>query len=278
MTAKHYGKCALCGTETELTYEHIPPRKAFNWFGNKAISSDEIMELIGSDRLPWERDGLRYNNQQRGAGEFCLCRQCNNITGTLYGEEYVKFVTTLHSAICTVNPAPQEYIHFEMQDVRPNPIVKQILSMFCSTNHCYCDDKRIALLRQFVLDKNSKLSLEGKYKLCMYIFGGGSGKRLPLMVQIKHTHDFSQWQTIVMSEITAYPVGFILYFDPPKDLKSSGVNITSFSECNYEDKATIKMNLPVFESQTVFPEDFRSKNDILECVTENKKWREEHGL
>ena len=27
---KHFGKCRLCGKECVLTYEHVPPRNAFN--------------------------------------------------------------------------------------------------------------------------------------------------------------------------------------------------------------------------------------------------------
>ena len=38
MTKNHYGKCHICGKEGKLTFEHIPPRKAFNWHGAKVYN------------------------------------------------------------------------------------------------------------------------------------------------------------------------------------------------------------------------------------------------
>ena len=64
--SKKTGNCALCGIETELTYEHIPPRKAFNWLGAKSITGYEIMKLLSNDRLPWDTDGLTCNRQVAG--------------------------------------------------------------------------------------------------------------------------------------------------------------------------------------------------------------------
>ena len=32
MAKKVHGICCICGQETELTFEHIPPRAAFNHF------------------------------------------------------------------------------------------------------------------------------------------------------------------------------------------------------------------------------------------------------
>ena len=42
--AKHYGKCALCGRECELTFEHIPPRGAFNSTPARPVLGTEIFK------------------------------------------------------------------------------------------------------------------------------------------------------------------------------------------------------------------------------------------
>lgn len=63
--SKRVGKCHICQKETELTYEHIPPYKAFNWDSAKSIEGDEIMKLITDDsRMPWEMEGLKYKPKQ----------------------------------------------------------------------------------------------------------------------------------------------------------------------------------------------------------------------
>ena len=62
---KRFGKCALCGKECELTFEHIPPRAAFNSAPARPVSE---LELLRNDyaedkgRMPWEIGGLLYEN------------------------------------------------------------------------------------------------------------------------------------------------------------------------------------------------------------------------
>lgn len=87
---KIIGKCALCGRDCELTFEHIPPRKAFNWIPEKTISGEQLIcSLTDSNRMPWDFSGLKYQNDQKGMGAYTLCQTCNNNTGTWYGDEYV---------------------------------------------------------------------------------------------------------------------------------------------------------------------------------------------
>ena len=94
MKQKHFGKCALCGKECNLTFEHIPPSGAYNNFPVKLISGEEAEKLaIGeNNRLPWDVEGLKYNNLQKGQGMFSLCSGCNNKTGSWYANEYNTFV------------------------------------------------------------------------------------------------------------------------------------------------------------------------------------------
>lgn len=40
------GECRLCGTVTRLSFEHVPPRSAFN---DNPIVDPDVKKLIGSD-------------------------------------------------------------------------------------------------------------------------------------------------------------------------------------------------------------------------------------
>lgn len=50
------------------------------------------------------------------------------------------------------------------------------------------------------------------YKICMYFTKSNIIKYAPLTVLLKE-NDFT-WESMAISEITAYPLGFILYFNP----------------------------------------------------------------
>ena len=59
---RHYGRCALCGKEGELTFEHIPPRSAFNSHRTKMYTGDQLLADI--NRMPFDVQGLQYRNHQ----------------------------------------------------------------------------------------------------------------------------------------------------------------------------------------------------------------------
>ncbi len=68
------GTCHICGVEGRLSFEHVPPKSAFN---------DQRVLTIGYDTAinlgPYHRPSGRI--LQRGAGAYTLCAPCNNQTG-----------------------------------------------------------------------------------------------------------------------------------------------------------------------------------------------------
>lgn len=265
---KHYGKCALCRTEGELSFEHIPPQSSFNSTPAKPVSGDSIM--LDDDRMPWDIEGLPYSNQQRGMGKYSLCASCNNNTGTWYGYDYKLMAHVInHTLLQPIDPGING---IGIRNIHPLRLVKQVISMFCSINNY--DDKRFEPLRNFVLDKDMVGLDKNKYKLCMYFTKSKLIKYAPLSVLLQMGNE--QYESIALSEITAYPLGFILYFDPSPTWGYEGVDITSFGDCAFDDIATIEMPLCIKEVNDIFPAHYRSKEEIITCVEKNKKWAEEN--
>src|SRR5438552_9354996 len=75
------GVCHLCGTEGRLSFEHVPPKAAFN---NRPVVAYGFEEAIKAGP---ENSG-KGRIQQRGAGAYTLCGKCNNDTGRWYGKHY----------------------------------------------------------------------------------------------------------------------------------------------------------------------------------------------
>ena len=272
---KRIGKCALCGKECELTFEHIPPRAAFNSAPVRPVSGLELLKndsVEGEDRMPWEIDGLPYENQQKGMGRYSLCQTCNNNTGSWYGDAYITFAQRAHVAIKHFLSDEQMVVGFK--ELYPLRIIKQILSMFCSINSMSIVDPRFEPIRKFVLDRNAVGLDKLKYKLCIYFTNSTLIKYAGLTVLLKLQQPGIR--TMAMSEITAYPFGFILYFDPVETWEYRGIDITAFADFNYDDMATIGFPWNIIEMNDIFPEHFRTKEEIIKCVEENKKWSKEH--
>ncbi len=267
---KHIGKCALCRNECELSFEHIPPHSSFNSSPAKPVTGDKLM--IDDDRMPWEIDGLPYTNQQRGMGKYSLCASCNNLTGTWYGDDYKLMAHIINHTLR--EPIEPDVNGIGIREIHPLRFIKQAISMFCSINNG--NDPRFEPLRKFVLDKDSVGLDKSKYKLCMYFTKSNMIKYAPLSVLLMMGD--GKFESIALSEITAYPLGFLLYFDPFPSWKYEGIDITNFADCKYDDKATVEMPLCIKEVNDVFPAHYRTKEEIIECVEKNKKWAEENDI
>lgn len=265
MKKEHYGKCALCGKEGKLTFEHVPPRAAFNSYPQKVISGKSAIESINDSRLPWDITGLKYQNQQAGMGAYTLCESCNNLTGTYYGSDYVRFSQGIHSVIQSEKPVPGEVLQINAK-FAPLPIIKQVASMFCSLHSFSGKDTSIEKLRLFVLNKDSTIFPKKDFRIGMYIFGGGLERRCPVSVRISGVGGEMKMESV--AEIACYPVGYLLYFNPDDDFTMPCADITGFAEQPFGESCNVTFQIPVFECNTMFPGDFRSKCEIEQCIAD----------
>ena len=259
---QHSGKCALCRNACQLTFEHIPPRAAFNSTPARPVSGEKLFH--DDNRMPWDTEGLFYSNQQQGMGKYSLCKNCNNNTGAWYGDSYITFSRIVHSVLKDV--IDEKHSGFGIKEVYPLRIIKQVLSMFCSINNV--EDERINTLREFVLNKEATGLDRSKYKVCLYLTRSKLMKYAPISVVLRSSE--RGVESMALSEITAYPLGLILYFNPTDTWVYDGIDITSFSDCKYDAIATVEMPLCILEMNDVFPTFFRTKEDIVHYVESNK--------
>ena len=242
-----------------MTFEHIPPRSAFNSTPARPVSGlDLLTEKTINDekRMPWDTTGLKYENQQQGMGRYSLCADCNNNTGAWYGDAYTFFANVAHAAIS--NYSSNDLNGICIEEIYPLRFIKQVLSMFCSVGGP--DNPAMDPIRDFVLDKDARGLDRNKYKLCMYFTKTTVMRQTGTMVVMKNS--MIGFEIMALSEITAYPFGFILYFDPTETWDYKGTDITELADCSFDDVATIHLPWIIEEMNDVFPESYRSKEEI----------------
>ena len=259
------GKCALCGKECKLTFEHIPPRAANNSTPAKPVSGAEYFKK--NNRFPWDTSGIKYENQQKGMGLFSLCQECNNNTGAFYGNDYLEFAKRAVAMIMSDIPDSHDIVDFK--EIYPLRIIKQICSMFCSINRDlpYLDE-----MRKFVLDKESNNFDKKKYRIQMYFNKGNIIKYNGYSCLI-----FLGSSMIEMSEIVAPPFGFQLIIDPKDNEHYNGFNITNFVDCKYNTIATVTMPIVFYEVNNIFPDDYRSKEEIIAQIEKSEAFKKENN-
>ena len=120
MAKKVIGTCCICGKEDKLTFEHIPPRAAFNMFRMKLYDFWGVLS----------QNNTRYKAFQNGAGKYSLCASCNNLTGEWYGAAYAEFA----SQGMDYYKANAQGIIDVAYTIYPLRVFKQIVSCFASIN------------------------------------------------------------------------------------------------------------------------------------------------
>lgn len=249
---KKVGECRLCGKETFLTFEHVPPRAAFNSTTVRKISGNELIAAItDADRKPWDFSGLKGEDMQRGIGGYYLCQSCNNNTGDWYMKEFVKFSKSLAELLkCRENNCSS--CSFALKEAYPLRIFKAIMTMFNDIN-AFNDDN----LKKYLLEPQNMNFDNEKYSLYLYIPITEMMRITPLAAELSGEY------TILISEICKLPIGLTLYIDKPKGYNPQGCNINNFSKCKYDEKIDIGfLNLPFLPVNSYFPGDYRSKEEF----------------
>lgn len=176
--------------------------------------------------------------------------------------EYSKFVHIVHSALQEVKGKEFGALGIKMKGIKPLSIFKQIMTLFCDINEGMMGDNS---LKDYLLNKTSTNFKRERYHLYMHIHSGSVERMNGIMVQFA-----SGVGLITLSEISTYPVGFALYIDKPEAYNPEGVEITIFSQFNYDDEIELEIIIPKLESNIFFSGDYRTKEEIENAIQESK--------
>lgn len=262
------GVCSICGREGPLTFEHVPPQAAFNKSKVLTCSGFDYLKR-DPENLPWEMKGVRETVEQGGAGGYTLCERCNNTTGAWYARDYVHFVECAmqskdHPSLLHVEGAPFVFMQFE--HVYLLRIIKQVLAMFasvCGPGLANANPE----LRRLVLGKDERGLNPDHVGIYCYAWQGEMQRRAGVSGWMGLTG--SSWRERVLAEFSTIPFGFVLEFAPHG---GTGLwDITDFAnQFSYDDSAAFSWLVPIRENNTIFPGDFRTRQQVLDTYLENQ--------
>jgi hypothetical protein len=253
------GECRLCGAVTELSFEHVPPRSAFN---DRPIVDPDVKKLIESHDISI-LDRLSGKTQQRGAGGYTLCTSCNNQTGKWYGPAYAGWAYQGYDILSQARGEPTLLYPFHLFPLR---VFKQIVCMFFSANGPGFRAANQELVR-FVLNRDHKY-IDPKIRIFAYYTNSGRSRQAGItgMLELDELN-MGVARSHVFSEISFPPFGYILAANsPPPDRRL--VDISFFAQFGYNDWVDISLRLPVLPIYSWLPGDFRSRNEVLTAAAQ----------
>lgn len=237
MSDVHSGICHICGKYGDLTFEHIPPKKAFNWQRAKIYNGYETLNK-------YKGEPAKYRNLQQGMGKYTLCQNCNNNTGTWYAQTYCDFAMDIIKSIHKSQPLEHgDIVQYKFQKCPILQVVKQIISMFCSQLP-YQEVHRLGF-DKLMLEKESNIVNKELFDLRMYLTSSEIGAYMSGLTYVIFKNNDSL-ETAQISEICAYPFGFILNLTPEIPI-NYGVSIVDMLNVKYNDQCDFELTLMYLE-------------------------------
>jgi hypothetical protein len=219
--------CILCGKNVQLTFEHIPPKCAFN---------NDLIYIQKHEQMVEEKSPLfgKYQRSHKGFGKYCLCANCNNITGNWYAKAFCDFAQQGQKILTESNNielTSGSYI------IKPKNVLKQILLMFLCADAAGILREKSGVL-SYLLDKKSSAFPE---KLNIFLYSNAS--HCKRMMGYSFGADFGTGEKFQWSEINFKPFGYFMTYDsnPPNKFM---VNISKFNDIDYNRDLNVEITLP----------------------------------
>jgi hypothetical protein len=260
MATPIFGICHICGEHKKLSFEHVPPRAAFN---KNPILRSSFENVVASENL----DELDGKVQQRGSGAHSLCEKCNNDTGAWYVPSYVSWAEQAMRLIIAARGRPSLEYPFNLFPLR---VLKQVVCMFFSVNNPLFQKAHPELVR-FVLNRDSQqfpsdVRIYAFYTLSNRMRTSGASGMMRGFGNGNSTMH-------VFSEIAYAPFGFVMALGDTPSPDARFVDIGGFSQFGYRDWRTgISMKLPLMSIYTGFPGDYRTRSQTLADLAANQAY------
>lgn len=246
MASRYEGFCRLCGDYKKLSFEHIPPRKAFN--------EHQRLFRTAQDHL----SGRRYSKYRKGVGDYSLCVECNNRTGAWYGEAFVEWTRQGFEWFDKVKGEKALSLPYY---IRPLNVLKQITVMALALAPETAIPKN-AEARRFVLRKKERY-LPPDLRAFVYYCMDGEVRFASGMAILDTTGGGSDF---VLGEVAMPPFGYCIT-SPMGDRKSLAegkglYDISWFSRFGYNEWTQVHLRLPTRSAAMPFPLDYRDKYGV----------------
>lgn len=230
-----------------MTFEHIPPKSAFNNRPIKISTFDQI--ALDIDNL----ESMSGKVEQKGQGKFSLCEKCNNRTGQWYGGAYADWAAQGLRLSRLSSMAPSLIYTYNIFPLR---VIKQIICMFFSIIGDRFKDAHPDMVK-FVLDKETRFL---KPNIRIYVAYNNSTRCRHSGITATINLD-SHSGNLIFSEIAFPPFTYVMTIDSnPPDNRL--IDISDFSRFSYNDWKDIHLNLPILPIYSWLPGDYRDKPDF----------------
>ena len=241
------GTYCICGKSGDLSFEHVPPKAAYN--------KDTVIEYSWDNYFTSRK--VKGKPMQGGTGSYTLCENCNNNTGAWYGGEYVKWAKICRDIMVTWDQKQIRNGDIELKNVYPLRFLKQTVACFFSL----IGERGGAIfagnypeLVQFVLDKEKTVLPNGfRFFLNLYDISA-KGTKLRRWVntgKISVKEHLIPVDSASFNEIAHPPFQLVMTHD--NESYNNATEITVFQSFHYNQISNVEIPLRIVQSESPWP-------------------------
>lgn len=243
--------CRICGEVTHLSFEHVPPRAAYN---NLRVLEYAVEDII-------YRGDKKTAIRQKGIGYNTLCNRCNNDTGAWYGAEYVSWARVCMELVGRWQSTGRRSDTVILREVYPLRFLKQLVTCFFSVVGYYGGTrfaKQHPALVDFVRNRDEQ-GLPEEFFFSVNLYAPPKGKspglrQYPIAAKLPVVYDkkggISAGLGSIFQEIAHPPFQLFMVQDRPYH---DATNITHFKQYGYEEMVDIQLVFRLKESSSYLP-------------------------
>ena len=187
-------KCNICGKESYLTWDHVPPKFCFN---DGRVKYNSMMEFHEHSKKSLSQNGIRYRT---------LCDDCNNrLLGVEYDKEYKRLVDTLYNLYTRTGEMSQYVV---IHGLKINRVARAIVGHLLAAREDFFDGKSEIELRKFVLNPN--ILPPKNMRLLYYVYTYNTVMIVRDFFPMKFGNMDYKVPRCLMSCLNTFPLAFIL--------------------------------------------------------------------
>ena len=256
------GKCRLCGKETTLTKEHIPPRSSGNKLNTQGLSFDEWTNGTEFENMRGGR------TQQGGIFGYTLCRDCNSFTGVHYGNEYKRWVAEANDFLknnfnavaldSQLGPFGYDITFGSKNNPRyPGAFIRQVLSCMCSLSGSWDLAEVQPSLRKIILDQSAEPLPDGiEISVAMYV--GPRVRANGPTLAVDPSEGVWRWTL----ELAYPPFAFYMVIASNLEKPGLGLMMGNFTQLAPASKNIFQGLIEIGFGWSPYPNDFRTRAKI----------------
>jgi hypothetical protein len=232
----------VCGRDAGLTFQHLPPKSAFNSDPPRVFGLDE---WLGRER---DAEG----------GAYTLCRACNDNAVAWYLPEFAKWRRAAAELIATgpldadLNGDPRpSWTTAELIGVRPARFLKQAVTMLLAIAPAGFAASEHPALGKYARDAG-RTGLPDRYQVYLTLYRGPFARFVGYSAQL----DVDTGRSEELIELAYPPFSCVLSLNGEVAIETT--NISGFADLPVDETCIVDLDLLNGFGHTPFPGDFRT--------------------